>query len=234
MLDCEMLAKGTHIPRLVQGPIPSQGSGVRSRMAGMRRPLPLRAFSALFTCFSSLVAPCQVGQHGRGYKEPPPTAPVVITVEKATNGKPMVSTSVIFRAVRNDSSDGNLEMKTDGEGRASIELLEVGSHVTVQVIAPGYATYATDFDLTREGKQLLVKLERPRSQVSTYGEADDRPAQVQPGVQEHVIRKPGASPTPAAAPPAQQSPTSPLQTTPPVNTPGSMPAPASATPGSPQ
>ena len=187
----------------------------------------------MLPCTFCLSAAGQGEQHGRGYKAPPPTAPVVITVQKAANGKPMASTSVIFRAVRNDSTDGNLEMKTDGEGRASIELLEVGSHVTVQVIAPGYATYATDFDLTKDGKQLLVKLDRPPAQVSMYGgDSHDQPSQVQPGVQEHVIRQPAP---PTAAVPAPASPTAPLQTTPPVNSPATTPGTgAPSTPGSPQ
>ena len=198
----------------------------------MRRHLPVCAFLALLPFTLHGVASAQQEPHGRGYKAPPPTAPVVITVEKAANGKPMASTSVIFRAVRNDSTDGNLEMKTDGDGRASIELLEVGSHVTVQVIAPGYATYATDFDLTKDGKQLLVKLERPRAQVSMYGDNVDRPAQVQPGVQEHIAPKPAA---PTAAAPTPASPTAPLQTTPPVNTPATTPGNGTpTTPGSPQ
>ena len=198
----------------------------------MRRHLPSRVSLALLSCILCLSAAGQQERHGRGYKAPPPTAPVVITVEKAANGKPMVSTSVIFRAVRNEATDGVLEMKTDGEGRASLELLEVGSHVTVQVIAPGYATYATAFDLTGDGKQLLVKLERPHAQVSTYVDNDGRPSQVQPGIQEHVIRHPAA---PTAAAPAPASPTAPLQTTPPVNPPATTPGGGTPTaPGSPQ
>ena len=201
----------------------------------MRSLLPARLLSAVLPLTLFLPAVAQHEQHGRGYKPPPPTAPVTVTVQKAVNGKPMASTSVIFRAVRDDASDGNLEMKTDGDGHASLDLLAVGSHVTVQVIAPGYATFATDFDLTAEGKQLLVKLERPRAQVSQYGENVDRPAEVQPGVQEHHPGLPGAGTAPTAAPPTPASPTGPLQTTPPANTPATVPGTGTpTTPGSPQ
>ena len=195
----------------------------------MRRTSHARLLLACLTLALPSAASAQHEQHGRGYKPPPPTAPVVITVEKASNGKPMASTSVIFRAVRDERSDGNLEMKTDSDGRASLELLEVGSHVTVQVLAPGYATYATDFDLTTEGKQLTIKLQRPRAQVSAYGDAGDQAAPVQPGVQEHHA----VAPTSVTPPPV--SPTAPLQTVPPADTPSTTPGSASPNkPGSPQ
>ncbi len=202
----------------------------------MRRAFPIRLLSAALPVLALFSAPAQQEKHGRGYKAPPQTAPVTVVVAKASNGKPMASTSVIFRSVRNDASNGNLEMKTDGEGHATLDLLEVGSHVTVQVIAPGYATFATDFDLTDGGKQLLVKLERPRAQVSAYDDGQDRPSPVQPGVQEHRVTRPTL---PTAAPPAPVSPTGPLQTVPPVNSPATGPGttPGSgtpATPGSPQ
>ena len=195
----------------------------------MRRPPQRSLFTAMLPLVCSfLPAIAQQEQHGRGYKPPPPTATVVITVEKAFNSKPMPNAAVIFRAVRNDTDDGNLEMKTDPDGRASIDLLEVGSHITVQVVADGYATFASEFDLTSAGKQILVKLERPRAQISTYGDDRDQPTQVQPGVQERHAA-PQASST--AAPPPPSSPTAPLQTTPPANTPATAPG-NSTTPGS--
>ena len=142
-------------------------------------------------------------------------------VEKSFNEKPFPNASVIFRAMRDDKITANLETKTDPDGKASLDLLEVGSHVTIQVIAGGFATYATDFNLSDQGKQILVKLERPRAQVSHYGDNQDRPATVQPGVQEHA--KPAPMPeSPATAPVA---PTQPQPTTEPQ---------APLTPGTPQ
>ncbi|MGI4829704.1 MAG: hypothetical protein ACRYFU_16140 [Janthinobacterium lividum] len=207
----------------------------------MRRFTHVRTLTAMLPLvFAMHSAASPQERHGRGYHPPPPTAAVVVVVEKATNGKPLPNASVIFRAVKDDATDGNLEMKTDPDGHAGMDLLEVGSHVTVQVLAEGYATYAIDFDLTTAGRQILVKLQRPRAQVSAYGEESDRPAQVVPGVQEH---HPGATPMgnpPATAVPTPASPASPLQTTPPANTPAtvpgsnSVPAKPSTAAGSPQ
>ena len=200
----------------------------------MRRTLSAYLITPVLPALLVLQSACaQQEKHGRGYKAPPPTAEVVVIVEKAANGKPLPNASVVFRAVKDDATDGNLEMKTDPDGHAGIDLLEVGSHVTVQVIAEGYATFATDFDLAAGGKQVLIKLERPRAQVSQYGAGGDQPAQVQPGVQERH-----AGGTPTSVLPAPASPTSPLQTTPPANTPATMPgantAPANSPAGSPQ
>jgi hypothetical protein len=137
-----------------------------------------------------VAAGAQSDQHGRKFKPLPPTAHVVVTVEKGFNGKPLENAAVIFHAIRDGKEDANLEVKTDPDGKAAIDLLEVGSHVTVQVIAGGFATYATDFDVTAEGKEVLVKLERPKTQVSTYNTTDEgKPAPVVPGVQEHVVPK---------------------------------------------
>lgn len=153
--------------------------------------------SASLPAVSASAAP---QEHGRKYKPLPETAHVDVTVVKGFNGKPFANAGVVFRAIRNGKDDGNLEVKTDPQGHATIDVLEVGSHVLVQVIATGFATYATEFDLTNAGKDLVVKLQRPRAQVSTYSDNDGKPAQVQPGTQERAIPSLNSG-TPAAANP---------------------------------
>lgn len=126
-------------------------------------------------------------EHGRKWQPPPPTATVTIKVLKAFNGKPFENAGVVFHAIRNGKDDGNLEVKTDPDGNARIDVLEVGSHVRVQVIATGYATAATEFDLPAEGKELTLKLQRPQAQVSEFVDNDGKPSPTQPGVQERQI-----------------------------------------------
>ena len=133
-------------------------------------------------------------EHGRKWQPPPPTAPVTVNVVKGFNNKPFENAGVVFRAVRNGKTDGTLEIKTDPDGNAKIDVLEVGSHVLVQVIATGYATASAEFDLTADGKQLNLKLQRPQAQVSTYENNDGKPSQTQPGVQERVIPPSSAAP----------------------------------------
>jgi hypothetical protein len=150
----------------------------------------------------SVAAGAQQEVHGRKFKPLPPTAHVVVMVQKGFNGKPLENAAVIFHSTLNGKEDANLEMKSDPDGKAVIDLLEVGAHVTVQVIARGFNTFATDFDVTADGKEVLVKLERPQSQVSTYVDNTGKPAQVTPGVQEHVVAKPGATGTTGTTTPA--------------------------------
>jgi hypothetical protein len=160
-----------------------------------------------------------VGQsevHGRKWKPLPPTAHVVVTVKKGFNDKPMPNAAVIFHAVRDGENDGNLEVKTDPEGRATIDVIEVGSHVTLQVIANGFATHAEEFDVTGPSKELEVKMERPQAQVSSYVDNTGKAADLKPGVQEPPkpiqpnAVKPAApaaaQPVPPAQPPATTGP----------------------------
>jgi hypothetical protein len=157
---------------------------------------------------TSAVAGAQNNEHWRKYKAAPPTAHIVVTVEKGYNGKPLPNAAVVFHAVRDGKNDGNLEVKTDPDGKATIDVIEIGSQVTVQVIATGFATSATDINVNGPSKELLVKLQRPREQISEYQDNDGKAAQVKPGVQVHVVPKPPAA-TPPPAPQAQPGPPQP-------------------------
>jgi hypothetical protein len=166
------------------------------------------------------VAGAQNDEHWRKYKAEPPTAHIVVTVQKGYNGKPLPNAAVVFHAVRDGKNDGNLEVKTDPDGKATIDVIEIGSQVTVQVIATGFATTATDIDVNGPTKTLLVKLQRPRAQISEFQDTNGEPAQVKPGVQVHVLnnKRPSDPTKPTAVSPAQSNPTQ-------------MPGPLNAPPG---
>ena len=141
----------------------------------------------LAATMAASTTPAQQEQHGRKWQPAPPTAPITVTVIKGFNNKPFENAGVVFRAIKDGKTDGTLEVKTNPDGNAKIDVLEVGSHVLVQVIAPGFATAATEFDLTADGKEVTLKLERPKAQVSTYVDNDGKPSQIKPGVQERVV-----------------------------------------------
>ena len=56
-----------------------------------------------------------------------------VTVIKATNGKPVENAAVIFHPMKNGKDEGNLELKTNEEGKAIIEVIPIGDTVRLQV-----------------------------------------------------------------------------------------------------
>ncbi len=123
-------------------------------------------------------------RRGRKYKAPPPTSHVEVVVTKNSNGKPIANAAVIFRATRNGKDDGNLEVKTDPDGKASLDVIETGSTVLVQVFANGYATFAEQYDLKEPSREIHVALLRPREQVSAYEDNSGKASTRKAGIQE--------------------------------------------------
>ena len=159
------------------------------------------------------VAGAQQDDHGRKWKPLPPLSHIVVTVVKGFDGKPLPNAAVVFHSTMNGRDNGNLEVKTDPEGKATIDVIEVGSNVDVQVIATGFATYSQDISVVGANKALEVKLLRPRAQVSMYQDSTGKPAEVKPGVQEppHPVLPPAqpAGDQPLAPPPTPQTPQTP-------------------------
>ena len=132
-------------------------------------------------------------KHGRKYKAPPDTSQIEVTVIRDFNKKPIVNASVVFHPVASDGKDeGFLEMKTDPDGKATIDVIPTGSAVRIQVIATGYATFAQDYQIDETSKKIMISMIRPRAQVSTYVDESGKPATIQPGVQEPPPIKPPA------------------------------------------
>ena len=140
-------------------------------------------------------------RHGRKYKAPPPTSHIEVYVTKKATGKPVVNAAVIFRATREGKDDGNLEVKTDPDGKATIDVISSGSLVQVQVIANGLATYADSFQVDEPAREIHVALLKPQEQVSAYEDNSGKESGRKAGVQEAKPRTPPASnPSPAPAP----------------------------------
>jgi hypothetical protein len=121
-------------------------------------------------------------KRGRKYKAPPPTSHVEVTVIRATNSKPIENAAVIFHPLVDGRDSGNMELKTNEDGKAMIDLLATGSSVRVQIIAPGFQTYGEDYKVDKDNMAIEVKLKRPASQYSIYkksegaGPSTDKPA----------------------------------------------------------
>ena len=104
---------------------------------------------------------------GRKFKFSPPTARVEVLVVRASSGKPIENASVIFHQIEGREK-GNMELKTNEDGKAVIDVLELGSKVRFQVIARGFQTYGEDLNLDKPSVTLEVRLSRPVEQYSAY------------------------------------------------------------------
>jgi hypothetical protein len=148
-------------------------------------------------------------RRGRKYKAPPPTSHIEVVVSKKFNGKPIMNAAVVFDSTLNGKEEGNLEVKTDPEGKATIDVIPTGSKVRVQVIATGYATYAEEYLVTEAKRQILVSMIRPQEQISSYENNEGKSAERKPGVQEPIRPTTPAKPAPAPATTTPQSSSSP-------------------------
>src|SRR6187402_3354413 len=133
---------------------------------------------------AATLAPAQSERHGRKYKAPPETSHLEILVVKDSNGKILENAAVIFHPTKDGNDEGNLEIKSGTDGKAFIDIIPTGSQVGIQVIANGFTTYAGTLLLDGPSKQLTVRMKRPTTQVSAYGENEAKDINRKVGVQE--------------------------------------------------
>ena len=151
-------------------------------------------------------------RRGRKYKPPPDTSHIVVQVLKKANGKPIMNAAVVFNPTKDGKDIGSLEVKTDPDGKAIIDVIPTGSVVRVQIIADGYATYAEDYQIDEPNREILVSMVRPREQVSAYEDNTGKASSRKAGVQEPVRpTTPAATPSPTKPAPAAPAPTTPPQ-----------------------
>ncbi len=137
----------------------------------------LRNFSRLCTVVAglalvagSLHAVAQQGDSSRGrkYKVPPPSSRIEVRVVRDASGKPVESAAVIFHPMEGDRDKGAMELKTNEDGKAMIDVIPIGDTVRLQVIAKGFQTYGQDYKIDKSDMSMEVRLKRPGEQYSIY------------------------------------------------------------------
>src|SRR5581483_1286981 len=88
-----------------------------------------------------------------------------VTVLKDFNGKPIENASVIFHTV---NESGNMELKSDEDGKATIDVLPIGDTMRLQIIARGYQTYGADYKIDTDKMAIEIRMKRPGEQYSIY------------------------------------------------------------------
>jgi hypothetical protein len=151
-------------------------------MINMLRRKPIRLFAVLAALALSLTAISLHAQddsskRGRKYKAPPPSSRVEVTILRDTNGKPIENASVIFHPLDEHGHDtGNMELKTNEDGKTVIDVLDLNSNVRVQVIAKGFQTYGGDYKIDKADMAFEIRMKRPGEQYSTYKPHSDQDA----------------------------------------------------------
>lgn len=95
---------------------------------------------------------------------------VTVTVLRAADGKPLKNAAVVFHPALGDTQEGNMELKTNDEGVATLSIVPTGSEVLVQVIMNGYRTFGQKYDVPDPEKSITIKLLPPDQQYSLYKE----------------------------------------------------------------
>jgi len=143
------------------------------------------------------------GKRGRKYKAPPPTARIEITVLKDVNGKPIENAAVVFHPMVGEKDEGNMELKTNEDGKTIIDVLPMGDTVRLQVIAHGYQTFGEDYKIDKSDIAIEIRMLRPGAQYSIYKK---EPAVVNGGTS--TVTDP-AAPADSTTPPAAAKPADP-------------------------
>jgi hypothetical protein len=114
----------------------------------------------------------EASKRGRKYKAPPPTARIEVTVLRDVNGKPIENAAVIFHPMEGEKDKGNMELKTNEDGKTIIDVLPLGDTVRLQIIAKGFQTYGEDYKIDKPEMAIEIKMKRPGEQYSIYKKHD--------------------------------------------------------------
>jgi len=157
---------------------------------------------------SSLAAHSQddTTKRGRKFKAPPPTARIEVTILRDVNGKPIENAAVVFHPMVGNKDDGNMELKTNEDGKTIIDVLPLGDTVRLQVIAHGFQTYGEDYKVDKAEMGIEIRMKRPGEQYSIYKAHDlspvgGKPADAAPAKDEAPAKP--ADPAPATPAPSK-------------------------------
>jgi hypothetical protein len=115
------------------------------------------------------------GLLARAQDDEGPMSSLRFMVVRNSDGKPVRNAEVVLHPVKRKGkqAQGELELKTDADGRASIDGIPYGP-LRVQVLAPHFQTFGEDYEIDKAEMQITVKLKHPGEQYSVYGD-DKKP-----------------------------------------------------------
>ena len=61
-----------------------------------------------------------------------------------------------------------MELKTNEDGKAVIDVIPIGDTVRLQIIANGFQTYGRDYKVDKPEMSMEIRMKRPGAQYSVY------------------------------------------------------------------
>jgi hypothetical protein len=141
-------------------------------VSGSRRIVLLVAVLMLPTL---LLASQRWERRGRKYKPPPPVSKITVLVKSERYDKPIEDAAVVFHSVAGDKDKGYMELKTDSNGKAVIDVIPIGDTFQLQVLKNGYDTFGQNYVVKGPTKSITVRLLPPQPQYSVYKKHPDKP-----------------------------------------------------------
>ena len=128
---------------------------------------------SMVTMVLILLALCMIGS-ARAQDDEGPMSALRFVVVRDSDGKPMRNAEVVLHPVKRKGKQakGEMELKTDAEGRTNIEGIPYGP-LRVQVLAPHFQTFGEDYEINKAEMEITVKLKRPGGQYSIYENHED-------------------------------------------------------------
>ena len=65
-----------------------------------------------------------------------------------------------------EKDKGNMELKTNEDGKTIIDVLPIGDTVRLQIIAKGFQTYGEDYKIDKAQMAIEIRMKRPGEQYS--------------------------------------------------------------------
>ena len=129
------------------------------KLSGLQRNLPL---SSLATLLAVTVLSASAQEHRLLHD----TSELHVTVRNTT-GTPVRDARVVMHVIKHGNDQGAMEVRTNDEGQVEQDIIPLGNVVRLQVSAPGFKTYGTDYPVNALVKDIVIRLkEQPVLQTA--------------------------------------------------------------------
>ena len=106
-------------------------------------------------------------------KDEGPQSALSFVVLKDDTGKPVRNAAVVLHPVGQHGKQAKtgFELKSDNDGKTHFDGIPFGTW-RVQVIANGFQTFGSDYNVNQTVQEITIRLKRPQGQYSIYDKHD--------------------------------------------------------------